>query len=321
MPRPTPSVDASAARSPAQAVFRKDGEYWTVGWQDRPLRLKDTKGFAYLAHLLRHPTTEFHALDLVGGIAATGTTRRPVGPMQTSTRRGSTSQRRTTRARCWTTARGWRTSAGSRSCARSWTPPRRPGGSGPPRRPSGRSRSSPPSCRARSACTAGAGAPRPRPSARGRVSRIRPGPRARPGGPGGADRLDRTRPRRDGHGQGADRTGHPQPERPARPCLRQDQLRRHPVGASRERALRPRARGVHRCCRAEDRTIRRGERRHPLPRRGRRDPARATAEAPPGSPRSGVRAHRRNSDDQSRRPSGGGDEPRPRPDDRRARLP
>ena len=39
----------------------------------RALRLKDTKGFAYLAHLLRHPGTEFHVLDLVGGMAA-GTT-------------------------------------------------------------------------------------------------------------------------------------------------------------------------------------------------------------------------------------------------------
>src|SRR5262245_5796273 len=55
--------------SVAQGVFRKDGEYWTVGWKDRPLRLKDSKGLAYLAHLLRHPTAEFHALDLVGGLA------------------------------------------------------------------------------------------------------------------------------------------------------------------------------------------------------------------------------------------------------------
>src|SRR5262245_45002402 len=61
-----PSVAASIA--PAQGVSRKDGEYWTVGWKDRPLRLKDSKGFAYLVHLLRHPTMEFHALDLVGGL-------------------------------------------------------------------------------------------------------------------------------------------------------------------------------------------------------------------------------------------------------------
>ena len=54
--------------SVAQGVFRKDGEYWTVGWKDRRLRLKDSKGFAYLAHLLRHPAAEFHALDLIGGL-------------------------------------------------------------------------------------------------------------------------------------------------------------------------------------------------------------------------------------------------------------
>src|SRR5258706_9307320 len=65
---PPPSVASSTAQ-PAQGLFRKDGEYWTVGWKDRPLRLKDSKGFAYLVHLLRHPTTEFHALDLVGGLA------------------------------------------------------------------------------------------------------------------------------------------------------------------------------------------------------------------------------------------------------------
>src|SRR5882672_9583753 len=65
---PPPSIAPSTAK-PAQAVFRKDGEYWTVGWRDRPFRLKDSKGFTYLAHLLRHPTVEFHALDLVGGLA------------------------------------------------------------------------------------------------------------------------------------------------------------------------------------------------------------------------------------------------------------
>lgn len=59
---------APSAAQPAQGVFRKDGEYWTVGWKDRPLRLKDSKGCAYLVHLLRHPTAEFHALDLVGGL-------------------------------------------------------------------------------------------------------------------------------------------------------------------------------------------------------------------------------------------------------------
>src|SRR5216684_1780803 len=52
-----------------QGIFRKEGEYWTVGYGNRALRLKDTKGFAFLAHLLRHPSTEFHVLGLAGGVA------------------------------------------------------------------------------------------------------------------------------------------------------------------------------------------------------------------------------------------------------------
>jgi tetratricopeptide (TPR) repeat protein len=61
---------ASGSRSSVNGIFRKEGEYWTVGYSTRAFRLKDTKGFAHLAHLLRHPGTEFHVLDLVGGIAS-----------------------------------------------------------------------------------------------------------------------------------------------------------------------------------------------------------------------------------------------------------
>src|SRR6202162_2707884 len=67
---PTGSGDrVTSSRSSVNGIFRKDGEYWTVGYRNSSFQLKDTKGFAYLAHLLRHPGTEFHALDLVGGIA------------------------------------------------------------------------------------------------------------------------------------------------------------------------------------------------------------------------------------------------------------
>ena len=52
-----------------RGVFRKEGEYWTVGSAAKPFRLKDTRGLGYIAHLLRHPGTEFHVLDLAGGIA------------------------------------------------------------------------------------------------------------------------------------------------------------------------------------------------------------------------------------------------------------
>jgi hypothetical protein len=58
-----------SASLPEQAIFCKEGEYWTVGRGGNTFRLKDTKGLGYLAHLLRHPTAEFHVLDLAGGIA------------------------------------------------------------------------------------------------------------------------------------------------------------------------------------------------------------------------------------------------------------
>jgi AAA ATPase-like protein len=54
---------------PEQAIFHKEGEFWTVGYRGKFFRLKETKGLGYLAHLLRHPAAEFHVLDLAGGIA------------------------------------------------------------------------------------------------------------------------------------------------------------------------------------------------------------------------------------------------------------
>lgn len=56
-------------RGAQRGVFRKEGEYWTVGYAGKDFRLKDSKGLGYLAHLLRHPGVEFHVLDLFGGLA------------------------------------------------------------------------------------------------------------------------------------------------------------------------------------------------------------------------------------------------------------
>src|ERR1700730_15923697 len=50
--------------------FRREGQYWTVGYGGNCFRRKDTKGLGYVAHLLRHPAAEFQVLDLVGGIAS-----------------------------------------------------------------------------------------------------------------------------------------------------------------------------------------------------------------------------------------------------------
>src|ERR1700689_848851 len=65
---------------PEQAIFRKEGEYWTVGCGGNAFRLKDTKGLGYIAHLLRHPAAEFHVLDLAGGISG----QRDAGEMSQS---------------------------------------------------------------------------------------------------------------------------------------------------------------------------------------------------------------------------------------------
>src|SRR6202046_3700264 len=79
MARETRSARRGSARGdpglgtrPAQkkGIFTRDGEYWTVGHDGKTFRLKDSKGLGYLAHLIRHPATEFHVLDLAGGIAS-----------------------------------------------------------------------------------------------------------------------------------------------------------------------------------------------------------------------------------------------------------
>src|SRR5260370_35970383 len=63
-------VDAGpGVRVVQKGVFRKEGEDWTAAYGEISFRLKDRKGLGYLAHLLRHPSVEFHVLDLAGGLA------------------------------------------------------------------------------------------------------------------------------------------------------------------------------------------------------------------------------------------------------------
>jgi tetratricopeptide (TPR) repeat protein len=58
----------------AGAVFRREGEYWTLAYRGELARLRDAKGLGYLACLLRHPGRELHVLELVreveGAVAA-----------------------------------------------------------------------------------------------------------------------------------------------------------------------------------------------------------------------------------------------------------
>ena len=46
-------------------VFRREGDYWSVVYGERMVRVRDLKGMRYLARLLADPGREFHVLDLV----------------------------------------------------------------------------------------------------------------------------------------------------------------------------------------------------------------------------------------------------------------
>jgi hypothetical protein len=50
------------------AIFRRQGEYWTLSWANTESRLKDRRGLHYIAWLLRYPGREVAVQDLVFAI-------------------------------------------------------------------------------------------------------------------------------------------------------------------------------------------------------------------------------------------------------------
>lgn len=61
------------------ALFRREGEFWTIAFEGAAFRLRDTKGLSYIAALLREPGRELHALDLLAVQPADDEVRRPPG--------------------------------------------------------------------------------------------------------------------------------------------------------------------------------------------------------------------------------------------------
>src|SRR5215210_1671875 len=53
-------------------VFRREGDYWSVAFEGRTVRVRDLKGMRYLSLLLSHPRREFHVLDLVAAERESG---------------------------------------------------------------------------------------------------------------------------------------------------------------------------------------------------------------------------------------------------------
>jgi hypothetical protein len=49
----------------SDAIFRREGEFWTIAWHEKTIRLKDAKGLRYIAYLLAHPGDQIHVHDLI----------------------------------------------------------------------------------------------------------------------------------------------------------------------------------------------------------------------------------------------------------------
>jgi non-specific serine/threonine protein kinase len=60
-----PGSDGAASPLPERCCFRRDGEYWTVVYEGKVSRLRDTRGLRHLATLLHHASREFHCTELV----------------------------------------------------------------------------------------------------------------------------------------------------------------------------------------------------------------------------------------------------------------
>jgi hypothetical protein len=52
-------------RAPLEAVFRPEGDYWTISYRTAPFRLRDTKGLGLIALLLARPGDDLLATELV----------------------------------------------------------------------------------------------------------------------------------------------------------------------------------------------------------------------------------------------------------------
>ena len=58
-------IEVAASAATDTNVFRREGDYWSVVFEGRTVRVRDLKGMRYLAQLLGNPGREFHVLDLV----------------------------------------------------------------------------------------------------------------------------------------------------------------------------------------------------------------------------------------------------------------
>jgi hypothetical protein len=83
-PAPQPVLGEAAAASESP-TFRHEGEFWTIQFFGRSIRIRDVQGMRYLGHLLANEGREVPALELLAAEDAAGE-RGPgdVGPLRPS---------------------------------------------------------------------------------------------------------------------------------------------------------------------------------------------------------------------------------------------
>jgi tetratricopeptide (TPR) repeat protein len=59
---------AAAGPEEITAMFKREGEFWTLVYRGTTFRLKDLKGLAYIAFLLAHPGERFHVHELIARV-------------------------------------------------------------------------------------------------------------------------------------------------------------------------------------------------------------------------------------------------------------
>jgi hypothetical protein len=72
------SMPSDAEPSAGEIVFRREGEFWTIGYGGSVFRLRDVKGLRYIALLASAPGRELHALELVQAVEGSPGEARPL---------------------------------------------------------------------------------------------------------------------------------------------------------------------------------------------------------------------------------------------------
>ena len=61
---PQTRSDVANAETGREAIFRNEGDFWTIAYLGHSFRLKDMRGLQYVSYLLAHPNERFHVRDL-----------------------------------------------------------------------------------------------------------------------------------------------------------------------------------------------------------------------------------------------------------------